>query len=68
MKKKRKVWWSEIASSPRELKKWFADRSRDVKPISPPEVIFSRSFETREEFIKRLERIAEQRQRSKKKR
>ena len=56
--------------TPRALKKWFADRGRDIKPVVtyPREVIFSRHAETREEFIKRLERIAEERQKEKQRR
>lgn len=66
-KHKRKAWWSKAATSPKALKKWFADRGRDIKPApAPKQIIWYR--ETREEFIKRLEKIAEERQKEKKQR
>jgi hypothetical protein len=69
-KRKRKAWWSNKATSPKALKNWFADRGREIKPIVtyPREVIFSRHEETMPEFIKRLEKIADQRQKEKQQR
>ena len=65
-KRKRKAWWSKAAGSPKELKKWFSDRGRDVCPTPVREVIWARPHaETRAEFIARLEIIAEERQRLK---